>query len=98
MQNTAQNIIIPREEWDIMRKYWTKARPKLSRVNIKSYRSVYDVKGLRWLCPSSEGLETLMPGLVVLCLLLEDNDVLSYCPKTTPVWGHSHYDDHGIIV
>lgn len=32
---------------------WAKAKPQPSRASSKSYSSLTDVKGLRWLCPSS---------------------------------------------
>lgn len=57
-----------KEEWDILRKYWTKARLKLSKANSKSYRSISHTKGLRWLSPSSfaDCIIILSLGLVSL--------------------------------
>lgn len=56
------------EEWDILRKYWTKARLKLSKTNSKAYRSMSYTKGLRWLHPSSfaDCIIILSLGLVSL--------------------------------
>jgi hypothetical protein len=36
-----------------VRKYWTKARKNPIRANSKSFNSMSDVRGLRWLYPSA---------------------------------------------
>lgn len=51
----AQNILYhsKREDWAIVRKYWTKPKSKPSKTIYKSQKSMSRVNGFRWFYPST---------------------------------------------
>lgn len=77
-KHTVSQNIIPIPKWrndSIVRKYWTKTRPRPRRVNTKCYSFSFDFwdfgfKGLRWLLSSSLTVCNIQPSFRMVQLLV----------------------------